>query len=73
MKVYESQVVLPITWTFASDGRTLRSSVVAGHQAEIFKGQLTIRRPCGAVIVSTFCQSRAKGIKLASKLLKKVL
>lgn len=43
MKTFEDRIIIPIKWQFACDGQTLRSTVVGGLQAEIFKGKLTIR------------------------------
>lgn len=65
MKIYEDKVFIPIKWTFCSDGQTLRSSVVGGYQAEIFKSVLTIIDINGQRISSKCCNSRKVGMQMA--------
>jgi len=65
MKVYKSQIKVPIEWKFASDGQTLRSTVVGGYQAEIRKGILSFFTKNGLQL-SVEISTRRYGMKRAN-------
>ena len=69
MKTYKSILKVPIEWGMCSDGKTLRSTVVGSHQAEIFNKTLFIESyqySCSNR-TSEPCGTRIQGMKLAEK------
>lgn len=70
MKVFKDTISIPIKWTFACDGQTLRSTVVGTYQAEIFKGVLTIRDVSCQLCTKYNVSSRRYGMIKARNMLR---
>lgn len=73
MKTFEDTVEVPVEWTFCSDGRTLRSTVVCGFQGEIYKGQLKVICSNGSTYSEWTVDSRDKGMKKFKNVLRELL
>ena len=74
MKEFRQNISVPIRWTFLRDGQTMQSSMVGRYQAEIYKSHLTVMfYDSHGVLEHRFCGSRAKGMKLANKIISRLL
>lgn len=73
MKKYDKLIKIPITWTFTSDGQTLRSTTIGPYQMEINKSDLIVITHNDGIVHKEYVKSRSNDMKRAESILIKLL